>query len=297
MVVMAMEALVEGLSSGKWAPSFFVYAAKKFNKMSQLQTIPFRFQENELNVIQLNDEPWFMAKEVASILDYRNTNDATRILDEDEKGTHLMRTLGGIQEISIINESGLYSLILRSKKPEAKQFKRWVTHEVLPSIRKHGAYLTGTKTEELLANPDLIIELATTLKEERKRTSMLLHEIDTRNEIIELQETSLKKTAPIVKYYEDVLNSESLISTNIIAKGLGMSAVTLNKILHQEYRFIYKQGKTWVPSAKIQHMGLHRLKTYTYIDSDGKPKTNVQLYWTEKGRAFIHQMVSSYTGK
>ena len=119
--------------------------------MSQVQTIPLRFQENELNIIQLNEEPWFIAKEVTEILEYRTASDALRILDEDEKLLRTVCVSGQNREVNLINESGLYSLILRSKKAEAKQFKKWVTSEVLPSIRKNGAYLTTSKAEEILS--------------------------------------------------------------------------------------------------------------------------------------------------
>lgn len=260
-------------------------------KPSQIsQQTPFAFNGSNLNVLQINDEPWFVAKEITSILEYRNTNDATRLLDEDEKGTHLMRTLGGDQEVSIINESGLYSLILRSKKPEAKEFKRWVTHEVLPAIRKHGGYLTPEKTEELIANPDLIIQLATSLKSERQKVNFLTNEVAQRNDIIEHQEQELRLQTPAVKYYREVLNATDTISATIIAKELGMTAAQMNRILHKEYKIIFKQGDTWVPYATFQKTGYTKTKTYTYTGADGSIKTSVQLVWTQSGREFLHQL-------
>jgi len=278
--------------NGKWAPSFFVRKmSKTISQMSQLKTIPFRFNGTDLNLIQINDQPWFLAKEIASILEFNHVPGMLRGLDEDEKDVHLMHTLGGNQELSIINESGLYSLIIRSKKPEAKQFKRWVTHEVLPAIRKNGGYLTAGKTEELLANPDLIIELATNLKNERKRLASLMAEIDDRNEIIDFQDQHLKIQAPIVAYYRNVLNSSDTVTTNVIAKELGMSAISLNKILHQEYNMIYRSGNTWVLYAKYQSMGLTRTKTYSFTDSLGELKTSIRTVWTQKGRNFIHELL------
>lgn len=259
--------------------------------MSQVQTIPFRFQENELNVIQLNEEPWFIAKEIAGILGFNHVPSMIRGLDEDEKDVHLMHTLGGDQEVSIINESGLYSLILRSKKAEAKQFKKWVTSEVLPSIRKNGAYLTTTKAEEILANPDIIIGLATQVKESRAKIAQLAQEIDDRNYVINVQEEQLKIQAPAVEYYHKVLAASDTMNTNIIAKELGMSAVTLNKLLSKEYGIIYKQGDTWLPRARYQHMGFHRLKTHTYQGSDGEMHVATQLVWTQRGRHFIHELI------
>lgn len=114
-------------------------------------------------------EPWFVAKDVAEALGFRDAEKMTRMLDDDddEKGTRFVGTLRGLQKMTAINESGLYSLVLRSRKPEANTFKRWITHEVLPAIRKHGGYLTPAMTEQALLNPDTIIRLATALKEER----------------------------------------------------------------------------------------------------------------------------------
>ncbi len=128
-------------------------------------TMLFNFNEHEVRVIQdENGEPWFVATDIAKVLGYSSAKDMTRNLDDDEKGRHNLPTLGGNQELSIINESGLYSAILSSRRKEAKPFKKWVTHDVLPSIRKHGMYAK----DELLDNPDVLIEVATRLKEERE---------------------------------------------------------------------------------------------------------------------------------
>lgn len=259
--------------------------------MSQVQTIPFRFQENELNVIQLNDDPWFIAKEVCDVLNLSDTSMATRSLDEDEKLIQTLFVSGQNRQVTLINESGLYSLILRSKKAEAKQFKKWVTSEVLPSIRKNGAYLTTSKAEEILANPDIIIGLATQVKESRAKITQLSQEIDDRNYVINVQEEQLKIQAPAVEYYHKVLAASDTMNTNIIAKELGMSAVTLNKLLSKEYGIIYKQGDTWLPRARYQHMGFHRLKTHTYQGSDGEMHVATQLVWTQRGRHFIHELI------
>ena len=109
--------------------------------MNELQN--FNFSGQDVRIITINDEPWFVGKDVADILGYSNSRKAlSDHVDDEDKGVTKSDTLGGNQNITIINESGLYSLILKSKKPEAKQFKRWVTSEVLPTIRKHGAYMT-----------------------------------------------------------------------------------------------------------------------------------------------------------
>lgn len=121
----------------------------------------------------INGEPWFVAVDVCKALEIQNNRDAISRLDADEKGVASTDTLGGKQELTIVNEPGLYALVLGSRKPEAKAFKRWITHDVIPTIRKHGAYMTPEKVEEILLNPDTIIKLATDLKEERERTAAL----------------------------------------------------------------------------------------------------------------------------
>lgn len=113
------------------------------------------------------DEPWFVASDVAKVLGYAVAKDMTRNLDDDEKDGQNVPTPGGTQAMTVISESGLYSAVLRSRVPQAKEFKRWVTREVLPSIRRHGTYMTGSTIERVLQDPDTLIQLATQLKDER----------------------------------------------------------------------------------------------------------------------------------
>ena len=131
-------------------------------------------------------EPLFVASDVAKILGYRDAYNMTRRLDPDEKGTRSASTLGGIQEVTTINESGLYTAILGSEVEGAKAFKRWVTSEVLPSIRKHGMYATPATIEEMIANPDIIIQLATTLKEERAARAKAEAEVEAQRPVAAL---------------------------------------------------------------------------------------------------------------
>lgn len=134
---------------------------------------PLDFQGHEVRVLVDDGEPRWVASDVAKVLGYREAFNLTRRLDEDEKGPRLVRTPGGEQEVTTITESGLYSAILGSKVPAAREFKRWVTHEVLPSIRKRGGYLTPQAAEEALTDPDFIIRLATDLKAERAKVAEL----------------------------------------------------------------------------------------------------------------------------
>lgn len=136
----------------------------------------FDFNNLQVRTVLIDNEPWFVAKDVCSVLEIDSSQ--TRRLDEDEKGLHSIQTLGGMQNTQVVNEPGLYSLIYGSRKPEAKQFKRWINHEVIPSIRKHGGYLTPTKLEEVLLNPDTLIQLATNLKDERTKREQLQLQIE-----------------------------------------------------------------------------------------------------------------------
>ena len=138
--------------------------------MNELKT----FQNPKFGTIRtttINGEPWFVAADVCEALEIQNPTDAIKKLDEDEKARLNLGLRGG--DTNVVNEPGLYALVLGSRKPEAKAFKRWITHEVIPTIRKHGAYMTPEKVEEILLNPDTIIKLATDLKEERERTAIL----------------------------------------------------------------------------------------------------------------------------
>ena len=135
--------------------------------MMEIQT--FNFENQQVRTIEIENEPYFVGKDITEILGYSNSRDALyKHVDEEDKLTSQIATSGQNRNMVVINESGLYSLILSSKLPNAKKFKRWVTSEVLPTIRKHGAYLTPDKLEEALLNPDTLINLATQLKQERE---------------------------------------------------------------------------------------------------------------------------------
>lgn len=152
--------------------------------MNNLQV--FNFKNYGVRTVIVNNEPWFVAKDVCDVLNISNSRDAISRLDNDEKdAVGLTDTIGRKQDTAIINEFGVYSLVFASHKPEAKEFKRWITHEVIPSIRKHGAYLTPQKIEEVLLNPDFIIRLATDLKTEREKVQALQQIVSSQEEAIQ----------------------------------------------------------------------------------------------------------------
>lgn len=234
----------------------------------------------KVRTMEINGEPYFVGKDVAEILGYSNPQKAIREhVDDDDKGVNEMVTPGGAQQLVCINESGLYSLILSSKLPKAKEFKRWVTSEVLPSIRKHGLYAT----EELISNPDIAIAAFQALKEEREKNRKLADTVAVQNQqIAELQ--------PKASYYDVVLNCKDLLSITEIAKDYGKSAKWLNNYLH-ENKVQYKQGNIWLLYQNHAEKGYTNTKTQTFNGNDGNVHTKVHTYWTQKGRLFIYDLL------
>lgn len=243
----------------------------------------FDFNFWDVRVLEIEGNPWFVAKDICQALNHTNSRVAISSLDDDEKGVRKVYTLGGMQELTIINESGLYSLIVRSNKPEAKIFKKWVTSEVLPAIRKHGGYLTPAKTEEILANPDLLIQLATQLKFERNEKAKLRNFISQKNELIET-------LASDSKYLREELEAEGEMTVTEVAKGFGMSGRKLNSIL-LDLEIIYKVGQTYVLYAKYDHLGLTKTRVGSFVSPEGKQMASWQLVWTLKGRKFIYDLL------
>ena len=236
----------------------------------------------KVRTMEIDGEPYFVGKDVAEILGYSNPQKAIREhVDDDDKGVNEMVTPGGAQQLVCINESGLYSLILSSKLPKAKELKRWVTSEVLPSIRKHGLYAT----EELISNPDIAIAAFQALKEEREKNRKLTDTVAVQNQqIAELQ--------PKASYYDVVLNCKDLLSITEIAKDYGKSAKWLNNYLH-ENKVQYKQGNIWLLYQNHAEKGYTNTKTQTFNGNDGNVHTKVHTYWTQKGRLFIYDLLKS----
>lgn len=238
----------------------------------------FNFEKHEVRMVLVNDEPYFVGKDVADVLGYSNSRKALadHVDSEDKDGVTIRDTIGREQNIIAINESGLYSLILKSKLPSAKKFKRWVTSEVLPAIRKHGGYLTPEKVEEAILNPDTIIKLAMQLKEER--TGRLIAE----QKVAELQ--------PKADYYDTILSNPSLLPISVIAKNYGMSANKMNLLLH-DLGVQYKQGDVWLLYADYQNEGYTHTEMKLWKGSSQmKPNTK----WTQKGHIFIYQFLKKH---
>nr|DAY85271.1 MAG TPA: repressor domain protein [Caudoviricetes sp.] len=242
--------------------------------MNELQT--FNFEELPVRTINIDDEPYFVGKDVADILGYSNSRKALLDhVDEEDKLTSRIVTAGQNRNQTIINESGLYSLIFSSKLESAKRFKRWVTSEVLPAIRKHGLYATDNVIEQTIQNPDYIIHVLTEFKKEREGRL-----------VAEQQVNELK---PKATYYDLVLQNKSLLSVSKIAKDYGMSARSLNKLLHS-LGVQYKQGDIWLLYAKYQDKGYTHTSTYALDEEHSKVTTK----WTQKGRLFIYELLKEH---
>ena len=242
----------------------------------------FNYEGNNVRTILKDGNPWWVLKDVCSVLEIGNSRDVTSRLDSDEKGDDIIDTPGGKQEVSIINESGLYSVILVSRKPEAKKFKRWVTHEVLPSIRRHGLYAT----DELLANPDFLIQALQELKAERAKNAEL-------TTTISIQEQQIAEMKPKASYYDVVLNCKDAVSITTIAKDYGKSGRWFNEYLH-DLGVQFRQGKIWLLYQKYAQHGYTTTKTHTYPGNDGTMHSKVHTYWTQKGRLFIYELLKDH---
>lgn len=240
----------------------------------------------EIRTMTIDNEPWFVGKDVASILGYTDTFGAIKKhVDEEDKQNCQNNSFETPRGMIIINESGLYSLILSSKLPKAKEFKRWVTSEVLPAIRKHGAYMTEQTLEQALTSPDFLIKLATELKTERAKRA----ELEAENAI---QKQQLIELNPKATYYDLVLQCKDLISTTQIAKDYGKSAMWLNKLL-AENKIQFKQSDIWILYKKYAEQGYTQTKTDSYIGKDGEAHTRPRTCWTQKGRLFIYDFLKS----
>lgn len=239
----------------------------------------FNFEDQQVRALTIDDQPYFVGKDVAEILGYSNTRDAlAKHIDDEDKNTVAIRdgnTKGNPNQV-VINESGLYSLIMSSKLPTAKKFKHWVTSEVLPTIRKHGAYMTDQKIEEVLTDPDTIIQLATQLKEEREARL-----------IAEQQVNELK---PKATYYDRILANPALVTITVIAKDYGMSGAAMNKKLH-ELGVQYRQGNIWLLYSKYQKLGWTQSETHMIERNDGTEKAVVNTKWTQKGRLGLYELL------
>lgn len=263
-----------------------------------------RIFENEqfgkVRTLLIDGQPWFVGKDVAEALGYTNSRKALiDHVDEEDKGVTKRDTLGGNQKLTIINESGLYCLIIKSKLEGARQFKRWVTSEVLPSIRKYGAYLTEEALTRVTGDTSEAEKLFTELKKEKLRVKQLQKECDSlerlmavtreANELLsttnELLENRVEVLEPKASYYDSVLDSEELIPISLIAEDYGLTAQKLNGLLHG-FGIQHPVGKSWAINREYLDMGYTQTKVLKY-----GAETITVTYWTQKGKKFIYEFL------
>lgn len=228
----------------------------------------------KVRVVEVEGEPWFVGKDVAAVLGYRDTDQALRKrVDEEDKLTRQFDGAGQGRNMIIVNESGLYSLILSSKLPTAKMFKKWVTAEVLPTIRKTGGYV---------ASADLMVETYFGgMNDARKQLvkGLLVN--------IENQQKTISVLQPKARYYDLILNNKEVLPITVIAKDYGMTAQQLNAKL-AELGVQYKRGKIWYLYEQYAGEGYTQARTY---QNDEMDISATRTYWTRKGRRFIYDML------
>ena len=239
----------------------------------------------QIRTVTINDEPWLVGKDVAQALGYQNASKALADhVDEDDKLNNETLSSLGQRGGWLINESGLYSLVLSSKLPTAKKFRRWVTSEVLPSIRKNGGYIAGQEdmSEEVLMAKAILVAQKT-IESMKERTKFLATELEQKANLIE-------ELQPKATYYDLILQCKDLLTTSDIAKDYGMTAQSLNKLLHKE-GVQFKQSGRWFLYHKYDGFGYVHTKTHSFINKQGSPESKLHMYWTQKGRLFLYDFL------
>ena len=247
----------------------------------------FNFNGQEVRTVTINNEPYFVGKDVAEVLGYAKARNAiaSHVDDEDKKDAPIQGDLGGTQMMTIINESGLYSLILSSKLPKAKEFKRWVTSEVLPTIRKHGMFAT----DELLDNPDFAIATLQKLKEEREAKKLL--------------EATIEEQKPKVIFANAVSASHTSILVGEFAKLMRQNGVNMGQnrmfawLRENGYLISRKGSDKNMPTQKSMELGLFEIKETTINHSDGHISINKTPKITGKGQLYFADKLLSKDDK
>lgn len=242
----------------------------------------WNFEDSAVRTVVINNEPYFVGKDVAAVLGYADTFGALKKhVDEEDKQNCQNDSFESPRGLTVINESGLYSLILGSKLPAAKRFKRWVTSDVLPSIHKHGLYAM----DEILENPDIAINALMALKAEREKAKALENTVAVQNQ-------QLAELRPKASYYDIVLKCKDLVPISVIAKDYGWSAKRMNAYLH-DCGIQYRQGDIWLLYQKYAERGYTSTKTNTYTGNDGETHSKVHTYWTQQGRLFLYDLLKA----
>lgn len=235
-------------------------------------------QFGQVRTMLKDGEPWFVAADVCKALEIKNGREATSRLDDDEKADVSLTDTssnGVVQRrmFSIVNEPGLYALVLGSRKPEAKAFKRWITHEVIPAIRKTGGYIVG---EADMSEDELIT----------RAYDVVYRKLELMKQRVAIQDQKIAELEPKASYCDTILQCANAVTVTQIAKDYGMSAVTFNRKL-AELGVQFKQGKTWIVYQKYADKGYTQSQTH-YI---GENSCVLYTCWTQKGRMFLYDLL------
>ena len=237
----------------------------------------FDFKGESLRALtNMAGEPWFVLKDCMSILDLGNPTETVKMFDDDEfSTTEVIDSIGRRQQAYIISEPGMYRLVMRSRKPEAKEFQRWVTHEVLPSIRKHGAYMTQQTLDKALTSPDFLIQLATKLKEEQEK---------------------VKELEPKAQALDDFTNVEDRLLVRDAAKVLSNAGTPIKEKQLREWmadhNWIFKSGGSWRATAEhcaAGHLVMVMSKKHGVKDDGTEFAFPPTVRITRKGLALLHK--------
>ncbi len=242
--------------------------------MSEVQIFQNQ-QFGSVRTVVLNKEPWFVVADVCSVLDLSNPTIAVSRLDEDERAKF---NLGRQGDATIVNEPGLYTLVLGSRKPEAKAFKRWITHEIIPTIRKHGMYATPEMAERMLNDPDVMIRVLQELKTEREQRKTL--------------EQKVEQDKPKVLFSDAVSTAHNSILIGDLAKlirqnGVEVGQKRLFEMLRQDGYLISRGASRNMPSQRSMEMGLMEIKESTVASPDGHIRVTKTTKITGKGQVYF----------
>lgn len=258
----------------------------------------YDFEGAEIRTVEREGTIWWVANDVCELFGETNRNRAMQALDDDEKGYTQMYTPGGMQNVSVVNEAGLYSILfamqpekargvsdeyIAKRSDQLRRFRRWVTHDVLPSIRRHGMYATEQTVEQMLQDPDMLIQTLQALKAEREQRRQL------ENKARSLEQR-VHEYRPKAQYVDEILKCPGCLNISQIAADYNMSAKALNALLHEE-GIQYRQGGQWLLYEKYRGRGLTRSKTTHIIRNDGRADTVTHTQWTNEGRMLIHQVL------
>ena len=239
-------------------------------------------QFGQIRTISQNGEPWFVAADVCRALELGDTHKAVERLDSDEKGRNSIPTLGGMQEMTVVNEPGLYALVLGSRKPEAKAFKRWITHEVIPAIRMHGMYATAETAERILQDPDFLIKTLQELKKERSARVAA--------------EEQIRLDAPKVLFADCVSQADTDILVGELAKLLKQNGMDIgqNRLYERLRAEGYIMKNSTIPTQRAMEMGLFRVIERSIMQPNGTTRITQTTKVTGKGQQYF---VNKYIGQ